>query len=46
MIKITRKVRKFHNTGWENSYFASSDISFLGHGCGVSQYTQLYYQQS
>ena len=33
-------VRKFHDTGWKNSYHTSADVSMLGYGCGVSQYSQ------
>ena len=35
-------VRKLHNTGWENSYHTSSDVSMLGYGCGVSMYPQFF----
>ena len=41
MIKIIREQsRILHDAGWENSYFTSSDVSMLVHGCGVSQYPQ------
>ena len=26
----------------ENIYFTSADVSMLGYGCGVSQYTQFF----
>ena len=35
-------VRKLHDTGWKNSSLTSSDVSMLGYGCGVSQYTQFF----
>ena len=35
-------MRKLHNTGWKNNYHTSSDVSKLVHGCGVSQYPQVF----
>ena len=31
-----------HKIGWKDNYFKSSGVSMLGHGCGVSQFPQLY----
>ena len=31
-----------HHIGWKANYFKSADVSMLGHGCGVSQFTQFY----
>ena len=39
-------VRKFHDTGWKNSYQTSADVSMLGYGCGVSQYPQFFVEDS
>ena len=33
-----KAVMKLHDDGWENSFFTSTDVYMLGHGCGVSQY--------
>ena len=35
-------VQNMHKIGWKTQYFKSSDVSMLGHGCGVSQYPQFY----
>ena len=35
-----KTVRKLHNSGCKNSYFTSVDVAMIGHGCGVSQYSQ------
>ena len=35
-------VQTMHKFGWKAQYFKSSDVSMLGHGCGVSQYPQFY----
>ena len=35
-----KTVKQLDDTGWENSYFTSADVSLLGYGCGVSQYPQ------
>ena len=39
-MNYKKKVRKLHDTGWENSYFIYADVSMLGYGCVVSQYSQ------
>ena len=31
-----------HTLSWKAQLFKSVDVSMLGHGCGVSQYTQFY----
>ena len=41
--KIT--VNNLHDDGWKFFYFTYYDINMFGHGCGVSQYPQLYDQQ-
>ena len=41
-MNYKKKVSKFHDTGWKNSYHTSADVSMLGYGCGVSQYPQLF----
>ena len=41
-MKYKKTVRKFHDTGWKNSYHTSVDVSMLSYGCGVSQYPQLF----
>ena len=33
---------KLHDTGWNNSYFTSDDVSILGYGCGVFQFPQFF----
>ena len=35
-------VNNMHKLGWKSQFFKSSDVSMLGHGCGVSQYSQFY----
>ena len=35
-------VQNMHKLGWKAQYFKSSDVSMLGHSCGVSTYPQLY----
>ena len=35
-----KTVKTLHDTGRNNSYFTSADVSMLGYGCGVSQYPQ------
>ena len=35
-------IRNMHKIGWKESYFNSSDVSMLGHSCGVWQYPQFY----
>ena len=40
MYKRTRK--EMHQIGWKANYFNYSDVSILGHGCGVSQFPQCY----
>ena len=41
-MNYKKTVRKLHDTGWKNSYHTSADVSMLGFGCGVSQYTQFF----
>ena len=41
-INYKKTVRKFHDTGWENSYHTSAHVSMLGYGRGVSWYPQLF----
>ena len=41
-MNYKKTVRKFHDTGWKNSYHTSADVSMLGYGCGVSQYPQFF----
>ena len=31
-----------HKLGWKSQFFKSAGVSMLGHGCGVSLYTQFY----
>ena len=31
-----------HKLVWKTQLFKSVDVQMLGHGCGVSQYTQFY----
>ena len=38
------KVNNLRGSGCKNSYSTNVDIYMLGHGCGMSQYPQLYYQ--
>ena len=35
---------KLNYDGWKNSFPTSADVARLGHGYGVSQYTQFYDQ--
>ena len=35
-------MKKLHDAGWKNSYFNSADVSMLGYGCGISQYSQFF----
>ena len=35
-------VQTMHKLSWKAQYFKSSDVSMLGHGCGVSLYHQFY----
>ena len=35
-------IRNMHKLGWKANYINSTDVSMLGHGCGVSQYPQFY----
>ena len=35
-------VKTIHDTGYKNIYFTSADVSMLGYGCGVSQYTHFF----
>ena len=39
-INYKKTIRKLHDSGWENSYFTSTDVSMLDYGCGVSKYHQ------
>ena len=41
-MNYKKTVKTLHDTGWENSYFTSADVSMLGYGCGVSQYPQFF----
>ena len=41
-MNYKKTVRKFHDTGWKNSYHASDDVSILGYGSDVSQYPQFF----
>ena len=41
-MNYKKTVRKFHDTGWKNSYHTSDDVSMLGYGYDVSQYPQLF----
>ena len=41
-MNYKKTVRKFHDTGWKNSYHTSADVSMLGYGFGVSQYRKLF----
>ena len=41
-MNYKKTVRKLHDTGCKNSYHTSTDVSMLGYGCGVSQYTQFF----
>ena len=40
-----KKIRKFHDAVWKNSYFTSAYAAMLVSGCGVSHYPQFYDQQ-
>ena len=35
-------INNINKLGWKAQYFKSTDVSMLGHGCGVSQYPQVY----
>ena len=35
-------IHKMHKLGWKEIVFKSTDVSMLGHGCDVSQYSQFY----
>ena len=35
-------IQNMHKIGWKSNNFKSDDISMLGHGFGVSQFTQFY----
>ena len=41
-MNYKKTVRKLHDTGWEKSYHTYADVSLLGYGCCVSQYTQFF----
>ena len=41
-MNYKKTVRKFHDIGWKNSYHTSADVSIIGYGCGVSQYSQFF----
>ena len=41
-MNYKERVIIIHDTGWKNSYHTSSDVSIIGYGCGVSQYSQLF----
>ena len=41
-VKYRTTIHNIHTFGWKAKYFKSSDVSMLGHGCGVSQYPQFY----
>ena len=41
-MNYKKKVRKYHDIGWKNSYHTSAYVSMLGYGCGVSQYPQFF----
>ena len=35
-------IQNIHKLGCKAQLFKSTDVSMLGHGCGVSQYPQFY----
>ena len=35
-------IQNMHKLGWKAQLSKSDDVSMLGHGCGVSQYTHFY----
>ena len=35
-------INNMHKLGWKAQLFKSTDVSMLGHGCGVSKYPQFY----
>ena len=35
-------IQNIHKLGWKAPLFKLGDVLMLGHGCGVSQYTQFY----
>ena len=37
-----RTVKNMHKIGLNDNNFKSDDVSMLGHGCGVSQFSRLY----
>ena len=41
-MNYNKTVRKLHDTGWENSYHTSADVSMIGYGCDMSQYPQFF----
>ena len=41
-MNYKKTVKTLHDTGWENSYFTSADVSMFGYGCGVSQCPQFF----
>ena len=41
-VKYKTSIQNMHKLGWKGNYFNSTYVSMLGHGCGVSQYPQLY----
>ena len=41
-MSYKKTVKQLHDTGWKNRYFASSDVSMIDYGCGVSQYPQSF----
>ena len=40
-----KTINNFHDSGWKNSYFRSTDVAMIGHVHGVSQYPLLYDQK-
>ena len=42
MREHTKKIHNMHKLGWKVKYFKSTEVSMLGHGCGVSQYPEVY----
>ena len=41
-MNYKKTVRKLRDTGWENSYHTSYDVSIIGYGYAVSQYPQFF----